>query len=71
MTFSSDKTEVVTYVSDIIQNLNINSALTITITLEKSGVCSVNFVIDELLGDTEMQEYLKELQSILDEEQDG
>lgn len=66
-----NKKNAALYVDGIIQNSKPNSALTITILQEKSGACSVNFVIDELLGDTEMQEYSKELSNIYREEQAG
>lgn len=67
----SFRTEAVSYVSDLLLSLNPNSALTTTIIVEKSGDCSVTSVIDVLSGDTEMQEFSKELQSIYEREQDG
>lgn len=66
-----NKKNAALYVDGIIQNLKPGSALTTTIIQEKSGACSVNFVIDELLDDTEMQKYSEELTSIYQEEQDG
>lgn len=64
----SFRTEAVSYVSDLLLTLSPNSALTMTIVVEKSGDCYVLSAIDVLSGDTEMQEFSKELQSIYEEE---
>lgn len=66
-----DKKVAAQYVSDQVQNLKPNSALTMTIALEKSGVYSVFFVTDTLSDDTEMQMFLAELPTTYAEEQGG
>lgn len=71
MKFSGDSKAVVAYVTNLLVSLKENSALTMTIVRARSEDYFVTSVIDELSGDTEMQEYSKELMNIYSAEQDG
>ncbi len=71
MIFSGDSKAVAQYVEDLQLTLKQNSALTMTIIRKRSEDYCVHSVIDELLDDTEMQEYSKELMNIYVSELDG